>query len=158
MTASERDLNNNLSTSDKNISGISYSQQEDKPEGIVQQTTLTEIVSGPIPHPRLLREYNKLIPGAAERIMSMAEKQQDSRISAEKETREAKFKIAMEEIKIKRNGQAIALLVILIIFGLVCLFTFTGHETIAIIILGIGIASLASAFMGVGLTKKSGDK
>jgi len=39
-------------------------------------TTLTaEFFSGPIAHPRHLREYENILPGAADRIISMAEKQ-----------------------------------------------------------------------------------
>ena len=41
-----------------------------KTEATVQQTTF----SGPIPHPELLRGYNEIVPGAAERILAMAER------------------------------------------------------------------------------------
>ena len=41
-------------------------------------TTLTaEFFSGPIAHPRHLREYESILPGAADRIISMAENQND---------------------------------------------------------------------------------
>lgn len=36
--------------------------------------------SGPLPHPQTLRQYDEVLPGAAERILRMAEKQQDHRI------------------------------------------------------------------------------
>lgn len=44
---------------------------------------LAEVVqrsfSGPLPPPDLLREYNQIVPGLAERIARMAEKEQDHR-------------------------------------------------------------------------------
>lgn len=40
--------------------------------------------SGPIPPPAILERYEKLIPGAAERILSMAEKQSNHRQAMEK--------------------------------------------------------------------------
>lgn len=36
-----------------------------------------EKFSGPIAHPRHLREYEEILPGSAERILKMAEKAQD---------------------------------------------------------------------------------
>jgi uncharacterized membrane protein len=46
--------------------------------------TRTESFSGPIPPPDLLAKYNDALPNGADRIVSMAEKQQDHRISMEK--------------------------------------------------------------------------
>lgn len=42
-----------------------------------------EYFSGPIPHPRLLAEYEKLMPGSTDRFMKMAETQQAHRIELE---------------------------------------------------------------------------
>lgn len=39
--------------------------------------------------------------------------------------------------------------------GLVALFTFTGHETVAYVLLGIGIASIISVFTGAEIKKRS---
>ena len=35
--------------------------------------------SGPIPPPQVLKQYEEIIPGAGERILAMAEKEQDHR-------------------------------------------------------------------------------
>ena len=45
-------------------------------------TTFTE-VTGPIPPPQILQQYNNIVPGAAERIIRMAEKQSDHRMALE---------------------------------------------------------------------------
>ncbi len=39
--------------------------------------------SGPLPPPQVLGQYDEILPGAAERILRMAEKQQDHRIGAD---------------------------------------------------------------------------
>ncbi len=39
--------------------------------------------SGPLPHPEILSGYEKVLPGSADRILKMAEKQQDHRTSIE---------------------------------------------------------------------------
>ena len=47
----------------------------------ISQLQMTETFSGPIPHPALLSQYGQIIPNGADRIMSMAEKQMEYRIS-----------------------------------------------------------------------------
>lgn len=44
-----------------------------------------EAYQGPLPHPDLLVKYEEIIPGAAERILSMAEKEQQHRHQLESE-------------------------------------------------------------------------
>lgn len=147
---------NTLSSGNINISDISYAQQnsDSNTNATIIEATHTEIVSGPLPHPLLLKEYDNIINNGAERIMAMAEKQQQSRIEGEKETREINKHIADKQLKLQSRGQIIALIVILLIFGLVTLFVFTGHEVVAYVLLGIGIASIISVFVGVGGKRK----
>jgi uncharacterized membrane protein len=47
------------------------------------QVSRTTAFSGPIPPPELLEKYNDIIPEGANRIMLMAEKQQDHRMGLE---------------------------------------------------------------------------
>lgn len=47
------------------------------------QTTTFQQYEGPIPHPDALSRYNEIIPGAAERIMAMAERETEHRHSQE---------------------------------------------------------------------------
>ena len=41
--------------------------------------------SGPVPHPQILQEYEQILPGAAERILSMAEKDAEHQRTIEME-------------------------------------------------------------------------
>ena len=41
------------------------------------------IFQGPLPHPEILAKYDSILPGAAERILVMAEKEQNHRINSD---------------------------------------------------------------------------
>lgn len=47
---------------------------------LMQSLEVSRYFSGPLPHPSILAEYNKAVPDAAERILRMAEKQQEASI------------------------------------------------------------------------------
>lgn len=42
---------------------------------LIQAISVVEQYSGPIPHPNIIKEYEKLSPGATDRILTMAEKE-----------------------------------------------------------------------------------
>jgi uncharacterized membrane protein len=50
--------------------------------------------TGPLPHPSVLADYDKVQPGLAERIVRMAEMQFQHRVSSEAKTLEANIAIA----------------------------------------------------------------
>lgn len=55
------------------------------PQGeLVSFEVRAEAFSGPLPPPAMLSDYNNLVPRGAERILAMAEKQQDHRHEIEK--------------------------------------------------------------------------
>lgn len=91
---------------------------------VVQQ----EIFSGPIPHPRLLAEYEKLMPGSTDRFMKMAEQQQLHRMKLEDAA-------VNSELKSNRLGQ---------VFG----FTLAAM----VILAGIAMSFLGMPWFGVPLT------
>ena len=59
-------------------------ETEAKIEKVVTRVIQSEQFSGPIPHPDIIRKYEEILPGAAERIISMAEKQSNHRQDMEK--------------------------------------------------------------------------
>lgn len=48
----------------------------------IEQTTVA--FAGPLPHPAILSQYDKIVPGAAQRILTMAEEQSKHRRDLEK--------------------------------------------------------------------------
>ena len=57
----------------------------------ITRVVVSEEFSGPIPHPQHLREYDNILPGAAERILKMAEKSIEHELAAEKSALDAKI-------------------------------------------------------------------
>ena len=55
------------------------------PESVRAAVAESAAFSGPLPPPTMYRGYNEMLPGSAERILRMAEKEQDSRIAWENE-------------------------------------------------------------------------
>lgn len=46
-----------------------------------------QVFAGPLPHPEVLAKFNEVVPGLADRIVAMAEKEQDARIEGQSEER-----------------------------------------------------------------------
>ena len=65
-----------------------------------------ENFSGPLPHPALFGQYNEILPGAAERIFRMTEKQLDHAIELENAEASANRRLLDAEIAARRvlNG------------------------------------------------------
>lgn len=57
---------------------------EDRKELVFRIVQIRESYSGPIPHPRIIKGYEDILPGSANRILSMAEQQQQHRHELEK--------------------------------------------------------------------------
>lgn len=53
-------------------------------KGSTQITITQQEFSGPLPHPDILARYESVVPGAAQRIIRMAEVQQGHRIQSER--------------------------------------------------------------------------
>lgn len=62
-------------------------RQKDLPEVArrLTQIAVSEHFSGPMPHPKHLREYESILPGAADRILSMAERNLDHHVDMSKQ-------------------------------------------------------------------------
>ena len=52
--------------------------------GIAEAKLYKELYTGPIPHPSIMEKYEKILPGSADRILIMAEKQASHRQEMEK--------------------------------------------------------------------------
>lgn len=100
----------------------------------MQSQSLT--YSGPIPPPEALREYEKTLPGAAERILAMAEKEQSHR-----------HEITKSVVEREKRGQLMGLFLIVLLIG-VALFLALSHLVwLAGIIFGTLIVALARIFV-----------
>ena len=64
---------------------------------------LQQVTTGPIPSPEILEKYNAIIPGAAERILIMAESEAKHRHQNETKALEANIKIAEVNAETVKN-------------------------------------------------------
>ena len=101
---------------------------------------MSEIHSGPLPHPDILMKYDTIIPGSAERILKMAEKEQGERTTLER-------KSTINAIIMGYLGIIFAFLSVILISGLVYYSLLKGYYTTAGV-LGVGaMASVAGVFI-----------
>ncbi len=125
-------------------------QKIDKHKGIRQ-----ELYSGPIPHPDLLKKYDSVIPGLAERIVAMAEEEQKHRhkLDDEDSTRQNKMidtavtesKGAMGALKLGQLcGLGVSVLCIIVAF--VCALKGLDN-TVVVAFTVVPVASLIRAFI-----------
>lgn len=95
---------------------------------------------GPIPPPSILKQYDELLPGSAERLMNLFEKQ-------------ANHRMAMEEIVIKGGssraywGLACGFVISLLMLGLAGYLAAKGEAASAAIVASVDLAGLVYVFV-----------
>ena len=118
--------------------------QEDNPQSNLDDEERVELraygYSGPLPHPSLLAGYDQIIPSGAERIMIMAEKEQDHRHKRDTKGDKRTFIL-------RTTGQYFALIIsISIIWGAIWL-GLEGHDWLAGTLVAIDLIALAALFI-----------
>lgn len=113
-------------------------QQEQIAQIAIQ--AVTESFSGPLPHPAMLSQYEQISPGAAERIITMAESQSQHRQEMEKT-------VIQSDTKNSRLGlhYGLAIGLTAIICGSTCILQ--GHHFSGSFIGGGGIIGLVGVFV-----------
>lgn len=96
--------------------------------------------SGPIPPPEQFGQYETILPGSADRILKMAEKQQDHRMEIEKEA-------ISKSLAHNRRGQTFGFIAMLLMLGLSVFFALNGMEAWAGTIGSVTIVTLVALFI-----------
>lgn len=114
---------------------------------IVKTAVREESFSGPIPHPDILRGYEGITAGFAERIVRMAEKEQDHRFNCENHQMECDKAIIANAANESKRGQNYAFIIaILFLIGAVVL-GLLGHDDLAKILGGGTLVSIVSVLV-----------
>lgn len=95
--------------------------------------------TGPIPPPSLLRGYDEVCPGAASRIIEMAEKQEDHRMKMERTAADVGLEAMRQEFWEARRGQVCAVIVALAFIGAGVAIAYQGHPWPGAAISGGGV-------------------
>jgi len=99
-----------------------------------------ESFSGPLPPPEILRKFNEVIPGSAERIFKMAEEQFQHRVELERQ-------VIRSEIEQAKWGQILGFVIAVFGLAIAGYISVYGNEWAGGII-GVGtLASLVGVFM-----------
>ena len=97
--------------------------------------------SGPLPPPAMYSEYERALPGSAERILAMAEKEQNHRIAWE----ETALGTSVRETKL---GQWLGFAIAVACIGAAMFLAVNEHDVVAVIALGISAVGLVGRFLG----------
>ncbi|EMM0378875.1 DUF2335 domain-containing protein [Pluralibacter gergoviae] len=106
--------------------------------------------SGPLPSPKTLEEYDSVLPGGAERIFAMAEKEQQARHKYNDDALNG-------EISLDRRGQWMGFSISIIILVMAAVFAWLGNTAFAGTLVAIDLIALASVFV-IGRRSDKSDK
>jgi len=108
---------------------------------IVRGEIRQEIYSGPLPRPEDLGRYNEICPGAADRIITVFEKQSEHRRGLEE-------KVVTSNIRNERLGQKLAFTLALVVICSGVYLLATGKNVIGLTTTLTPLAVLTGVFFG----------
>lgn len=118
---------------------------------IVSGTAIRTEISGPIPPPDVLADYERLLPGSANRIIRMAEAEQAHRHALQSKAIDARIIDANAARKEARMGQFLGLAIGLVGLAaaviIACLVRGSGGATVASIVGGSTVIGLVTIFI-----------
>jgi len=115
--------------------------KDDKDKAAILMATYEEKFSGPLPHPNHLAAYEQTLPGAADRILTMAEKQQNHRMNLENQ-------VIPSEVQINKRGQWFAFIMGLVLIAASTATIFHGNATAGTILTALVFLGYLAIFMG----------
>lgn len=112
-----------------------------------QTVTQIKTFTGPLPHPSALKEYDSVLPGLAERIVSMVEAEAKHRHSMDDEMARQNELIIKREFAERRIGQIFGLCIgaLSLVTSIVSIFLHA--ENAAMVIGGSTVVGLVTVFV-----------
>lgn len=107
---------------------------------LIQQQLSVSSFSGPIPPPEILKKYDEICPGAADRLIQMAENQSSHRHSMENRSLELDHQRSMA-------GMWCGFAVALAGFSVAAWIAWLGHPWIGMMFASVDIVSLVGVFV-----------
>ena len=118
----------------------------------ISSSTTSVAVSwqGPIPPPRELREYDLIVPGAASRILGMAEQQSTHRMALEKH-------VVTGDSRRSYLGLILGFIIALTFLGGGIFLIYSGHTFSGLLLGGLDLVSLVSVFV-IGTNSRKAER
>lgn len=120
--------------------------------GVVMQ--VKKMHSGPLPDPETLAGYERISPGAAERIIQMAEDQQKHRHNHENKQLSLHEIMISGDCSMKRRGQWFGLFSVVLVSMFSFYLAFLGHINASVTVMTVVLIGLASVFVAGKFTKQ----
>ena len=124
----------------KKSSGLPANQSPPADRAALIQTEERQLFSGPLPPPEILHGYDDIHPGAADRIIRMAEKEQQN-------AQDARMLAIRKEAADTRRGQIIGGIVSVSAFLTAAFLGYHGHPYAASIVGGATVVGLVTVFV-----------
>ena len=102
---------------------------------------------GPLPPPESLRAYESLLKGLAERIVVMAEAEQNARFRAEDHRHEEAMQTTQAAAASERRGQFCAILSVAVLTGGAVACAVMGAPSIGVTLAGVTLAGVVASFL-----------
>ena len=112
--------------------------QADDEQAVV--ATYAELTVGPLPPPHILKGYNDIVPGAADRLLQMAERQSDHRMEMERA-------VVSADSRRSYIGLVAAFVLSAGIIGGGLYIIALGHQWPGVLLIGVNVVSLAGVFV-----------
>lgn len=107
---------------------------------VMQAELHSETFSGPLPHPKHMKEYEECLPGCFDRMLTMAEKSLDSQIENNK-------RIIDHQINDSKRGMRYGLVALFFVIAAAAWCADINHDGVGIAIASIGIVGLVGKFI-----------
>lgn len=124
----------------KNLQGQQTNDLQDKKKAMGVLIHQHSSFSGPLPPPEVLKRFDEIVPGSAERIIKMAEGQFAHRTELER-------KVIDSDIARSRLGQILGFIIAIVGLTVALIAILYGKQWAGSIIGGATLASLVGVFM-----------
>lgn len=104
--------------------------------------------SGPLPPAREFAGYESVLPGAAERILRMAEREQDRRIEADRAADDRDHTLVQAQAKLALRAQLITAVVVLGFVAIVAIAVVKGQQLAGVAATLAALATIIYAING----------
>lgn len=125
---------------ERQIGPLISGKQREQVVARVLGVVYNERFSGPMPHPKHFQEYEDILPGAAERILSMAENAQDH-------NRQMEGKIVEAQIRDQKRGMYVGFAALMVIIGVAAVLAAVGNNIGAGAFLTTAVLGAVGAFI-----------
>lgn len=113
-----------------------------------QQTfSVSAEFSGPLPHPTILRGYEKALPGAAERILAAFEDEQKHRQALENKHLQINIEIAKQNLREQLIGQIMGFVLACVLIASASYLALHNHDWVAGVLGGTTLIGALGLFL-----------